>query len=187
MVKSRAIPSRRPRTRAPRIALVADPEPRLRELLRLALQPVGFRVVEADTAGEALRQMRRLRPSVLIADVWLPEPGAYWLLAKLAAARITTGTRIVVTSADCDPELARAAYVLGADYFLPKPFRPTGLITLLVESPSRSGGSNPVIFRLPDRPPAECGRHGKPAAGGAVIVEFPSGRVWSRRGQETAT
>ena len=54
-----------------RVLLVED-EPRVRRVLRLALEDEGYEVVEAATGGPGLHRARRGDPDVVLLDLMLP-------------------------------------------------------------------------------------------------------------------
>ena len=56
-----------------RIVLVVDDEPPIRRLLRLTLEPQGYRVFEADAGQLGLQEAAARRPDVVILDLGLPD------------------------------------------------------------------------------------------------------------------
>ncbi|MCA9936459.1 MAG: response regulator, partial [Anaerolineales bacterium] len=44
-----------------------------RDLLRMMLQPAGFEISEAENGLEALQQIAKQRPDIVILDVMMPE------------------------------------------------------------------------------------------------------------------
>lgn len=100
----------------PRIALVVDDEPGVRMCTADVLLDMGYEVVEAGSAEEALAELDRgLHPSLLVTDHLMPGMSG----ANLAREVITRdpGTAVIVvsgyTNVELDPALVR----------LSKPFR----------------------------------------------------------------
>jgi len=62
---------------APLVFLVDD-DPELLRCFQLFLQRAGFRTASSDTADDGLAGIRRLRPALVIVDLWLrvPEGGS---------------------------------------------------------------------------------------------------------------
>jgi CheY-like chemotaxis protein len=80
--------------RAPLILVVDDHEPS-RTLARLVLERAGFRVAEAATGGEGLRQAQVLRPAVVLLDIILPELDG-WTVARLLREDVRTRDSIII-------------------------------------------------------------------------------------------
>jgi CheY-like chemotaxis protein len=110
--------------------LICDDEPSLRELMRVALEG-SYRFAEAEDAAEALRLTKELRPDVLLLDVMLPGGSGLDLLQTIRADPDLSTTRIVVVSAWASAQDRRRAEEAGADAFVPKPFAPEQLVTVV--------------------------------------------------------
>jgi two-component system KDP operon response regulator KdpE len=99
--------------------LVVDDEPPIRRLLRTSLGAQGWRVAEAASAAEAMAQLAREQPDVIILDLGLPDRDGLDVVREL---RQTSAVPIVVLSSR-DAERAKvAALDLGADDYVTKPF-----------------------------------------------------------------
>lgn len=82
----------------------------------------GFRVVgEVHTGGEVAEAVRRLRPQLVLLDVYLPDRNGLDVLRDLRAVADPTVDVIVVTAAR-DVETVRAALHGGVASYLVKPF-----------------------------------------------------------------
>jgi CheY-like chemotaxis protein len=110
--------------------LICDDEPSLRELMRVALEG-SYQFAEAEDAAEALRLTKELRPDVLLLDVMLPGGSGLDLLQTIRADPDLSPTRIVVVSAWASAQDRRRAEEAGADAFVPKPFAPEHLVTVV--------------------------------------------------------
>jgi CheY-like chemotaxis protein len=81
---------------APRV-LVVDDHPSFRELVSRLLAGAGFAIVgEAADAAGALREVRRLRPDVVLLDVMLPDRSGLAVARELA--RDEDGPLVVLIS-----------------------------------------------------------------------------------------
>jgi response regulator of citrate/malate metabolism len=82
----------------------------------------GFRVVgEVHTGGEVLEAVRRLRPHLVLLDVYLPDRNGLDVLRDLRAEADVTVDVVMVTAAR-DVETVRAALHGGVASYLVKPF-----------------------------------------------------------------
>lgn len=101
--------------------LICDDDERLRELMRVTLEP-EYRCVEAPDADAALELFRAARPAVALLDVMLPGKSGIDLLRDVRADPALAAIPVVVVSAwtrESDRDVASEA---GADSFLGKPF-----------------------------------------------------------------
>ncbi|MFE3095273.1 response regulator [Streptomyces sp. NPDC059248] len=92
----------------------------------------GFRVAGvAHNGAEALRAAERLRPDVVLLDIYLPDMDGLGVLRELRAAEERDPTRATVDAlfitAARDAELVRAALRAGALHYLIKPFSQSAL------------------------------------------------------------
>ena len=53
--------------------LLIDDSPDVREVLRVALEPEGYRVIEAANGRDGLRLYREHRPALVLVDIVMPE------------------------------------------------------------------------------------------------------------------
>jgi two-component system OmpR family response regulator len=104
--------------------LVVDDDPHLREVVRVALELAGHRVVEAADGRAGLAAARRESPSLVVLDIMMPELDG---LEVCKALRKESQVPIVFLSSR-DDELDRVLGLeLGGDDYLSKPFSPREL------------------------------------------------------------
>jgi two-component system KDP operon response regulator KdpE len=99
--------------------LVIDDDPHVRRFLRAALTGHGHAVQEAATVAEALAELERRPPSVVLLDLGLPDGDG---LAVLRALRPESRVPVIVLSARGQEGDKVAALDAGADDYLTKPF-----------------------------------------------------------------
>jgi CheY-like chemotaxis protein len=116
---------RRPES-APCVLLVDD-EHAIRTICRVNLEGDGISVVEAQDGGEALEQVRREQPSLVLLDVMMPGIDGWKVAARLAADEDTRDIPVVFLSARAAEEDRLRAQELGAVGYVEKPFDPLGL------------------------------------------------------------
>ncbi|MDP3720466.1 MAG: ATP-binding protein [Acidobacteriota bacterium] len=108
-----------PRTaeRQPRI-LVVDDEANIRELLTQEFTEAGYAVVTAANGREAVSEVRRQRPDLIVLDVMMPEMNGFDVAAVLRNDPQTLDIPIVILSIVQDRE---RGFRLGVDRYLTKP------------------------------------------------------------------
>jgi two-component system KDP operon response regulator KdpE len=102
-----------------RTVLVIDDEPPIRRLLRLTLEPQGYRVFEADNGQLGLQEAAARRPDVIVLDLGLPDMDGVTVLKRL---REWSQTPVLVLSVRDREADKVAALDNGADDYLTKPF-----------------------------------------------------------------
>jgi two-component system, NtrC family, nitrogen regulation response regulator NtrX len=112
-----------PGTPAPRTVLVVDDEKNIRRTLQLVLEGEGYRVLGAETAGQALAILASPETPVDLAvfDVKLPDVSGLDALAKIRNDEATRDLPIIVISGHATVNDAVQAIKLGASDFFEKP------------------------------------------------------------------
>lgn len=106
--------------------LVVEDELLIRMVVSDELRDVGYQVIEASSADEALEVLGSVTPDAIVSDVRMP--GSLDGLGLLKVVRETSpGLPVIIMSADARPEVALAA---GANQFVAKPFT----LRLIVEA-----------------------------------------------------
>lgn len=114
----------------PLILVVDDHEPS-RALARLVLERDGFRVEEAATGGEGLRQAQALRPALILLDIILPEIDG-WTLVRLLREDVRTRDSIILAlTAWTGVGDGARALSLGFEEVLTKPVLPRTLAAVV--------------------------------------------------------
>jgi PAS domain S-box-containing protein len=117
-----------PQTAAPGPVLVVDDDMVSRHVLAQALAKAGLEHVAVGSGVEALAQIERVQPSLVLLDLVMPQPDGYQILRILRARLETRDLPIVVlTALDAEDEIAKA-FEAGADDFVRKPFKPVELV-----------------------------------------------------------
>jgi two-component system, OmpR family, response regulator len=100
--------------------LVVDDEENLAFVVCTALRLAGFDVVTASTGNEALREVARSRPHLVVLDVMLPDLDGFAVCRRLRAEGDETPI-IFLTARDATDDRLRGLTIGGDDY-LTKPF-----------------------------------------------------------------
>src|SRR5690349_14840422 len=103
--------------------LVVDDEKNIRRTLEMVLGGEGYRVLEADSAEQALELIRNPRQPVdaAILDLKLPGMSGLDALEKLRADEATRELPVIVVSGHATVHDAVSAIKLGASDFFEKP------------------------------------------------------------------
>jgi CheY-like chemotaxis protein len=107
--------------------LLVDDEDQLRRVVRDLLERDGYQVTEARDGVEALDQIDRHAPDVIVLDLNLPGLDGYGVLSHLRSRPATAGIPVVVLTAQGDEDNEVRVFEMGADDFLSKPFRARAL------------------------------------------------------------
>lgn len=142
--------------------LVVDDEPRLRLLVRKALER-EFAVVEAANGREALRALYEHRPDLVVLDALMPEMDGWETLGRIR--ELVEIPIIMLTGLGDDASLVRALDG-GADEYVTKPASPLALAArvralLRRAGTAQSGDTARLEFD-----------------GGRLVIDRAAGRVW---------
>jgi CheY-like chemotaxis protein len=115
------------------LVLVADDDPAIRMLVRVALGAQNWRMLEAATPAECIVLANLHHPAVLLLDVTFEGElrDGYAVCREIKAAPATKDVRVVLFTARDDPESRAFASAVGATAFIVKPFGPLDLVQLL--------------------------------------------------------
>jgi DNA-binding NtrC family response regulator len=102
--------------------LIVDDDPLSREFLTEAVSSLGFETEQASSATEALEQVRKQRPDLVLTDLRMPGMDGTGLVQALQ--RDWPGLPSVIVTAHGTVEAAVEALRLGATDFLLKPCSP---------------------------------------------------------------
>jgi type II secretory ATPase GspE/PulE/Tfp pilus assembly ATPase PilB-like protein/CheY-like chemotaxis protein len=116
-----------PTTRRQATILLVDDEDQLRRVMRDLLEREGYAVAEARDGVQALDEVDRHAPDVIVLDLNLPGLDGYSVLSQLRSREHTRGIPVIVLTAKGDEDNEVRVFELGADDFLTKPFRARAL------------------------------------------------------------
>jgi DNA-binding response OmpR family regulator len=115
-------------TGLPASILVVDDDRRVVELMTIALNAYGYRVLQAADGEEALRVAATERPDLVVLDVRLPKRSGYEVCELLRQDPEDPDVPIIMVSAAAETEARLQGLTRGADDYVPKPFSPKELI-----------------------------------------------------------
>jgi type II secretory ATPase GspE/PulE/Tfp pilus assembly ATPase PilB-like protein/CheY-like chemotaxis protein len=114
------------RGRGAKVLLVEDEEP-LRRVMKDLLERDGYVVSEARDGVQALDEVDRHAPDIILLDLNLPGLDGYSVLRQLRSRPSTRGIPVIVLTAKGDEDNEVRVFELGADDFITKPFRARAL------------------------------------------------------------
>ncbi len=111
--------------------LLVEDEEQLRRVMKDLLQREGYKVAEARDGVQALDEVDRFAPDVIILDLNLPGLDGYGVLQQLRSRPATRQIPVMVLTAKGDEDNEVRVFELGADDFVTKPFRARSLTARL--------------------------------------------------------
>jgi DNA-binding response OmpR family regulator len=113
--------------------LIVDDEPNIVMSLEFLMKKAGFDVAVAVDGEDALAQVARLNPDLVLLDVMMPKKSGYEVCEALRSDPARAGMKIVMlTAKGRDTEVAKGL-ALGADAYVTKPFSTKDLVTQVAE------------------------------------------------------
>ncbi len=101
------------------VVIIVEDDPQIRRFLRTTLPNHGYRLYEATTGAEGLREAETQKPDIIILDLGLPDLDGLEVIRRL---REWTAVPIVVLSARGQEHDKVMALDAGADDYVSKPF-----------------------------------------------------------------
>ena len=112
----------------PKRVLLVDGDPDSRKRIAEILAPPQFDCRESETAREALGEVARERPDVILLDSYLPDLSGLGLCRLIRETPPLARTPVILVSAQASEIDRVLAFEAGADDFLPKPYYPPELL-----------------------------------------------------------
>jgi PAS domain S-box-containing protein len=121
--------------------LIVDDEPDARHLLKTILEQCGAEVTVMASVQEAIEEIERSRPDVLVSDVGMPEEDGYTLMRKVRALDVEHGGQIpaAALTAYAGAEDRKRALLAGFQVHIPKPVDPAELVAAVASLAGRTG------------------------------------------------
>jgi DNA-binding response OmpR family regulator len=106
--------------------LVVDDEQHMIDLIRMNLELEGFQVLEASNGIDALDQVRKHIPDLIILDIMMPQIDGFEVLKML---REFSSVPVIMLTAKGEEEDKVRGLELGADDYVTKPFGARELVS----------------------------------------------------------
>ena len=107
--------------------LVIDDEPAIRDMLQIALDAAGFKVVSAEDAKQAYPIIIDTPPDLILLDWMMPGTSGIELLRRLRRDEINVP--VIMLTAKVEEASKIAGLDSGADDYIAKPFSPRELVS----------------------------------------------------------
>ncbi|HAW13659.1 MAG TPA: phosphate regulon transcriptional regulatory protein PhoB [Cellvibrionales bacterium] len=102
--------------------LIVDDERSIRDMIKVALELVGFHCIEAASAVQAMPIIVDERPDLILLDWMMPEVSGIELLRRLRRESVTQEIPVILLTAKSEEQNTVQALEAGADDYITKPF-----------------------------------------------------------------
>lgn len=106
----------------PKRILIADDEPNIVISLEFLMQHAGYEVQGAADGAEALRELDRFRPDLILLDIMLPLHDGFEVCQRIRGDPALKHVKIVMLTAKGREVEITKGLALGADLYITKPF-----------------------------------------------------------------
>jgi two-component system chemotaxis response regulator CheY len=107
--------------------LTVDDSATMREMLKVALVDLGYRVMQATDGVDALQALKSERPDAIITDINMPRMNGVVLIQELRKDEGYRAVPVLVLTTESAPEWKALARSAGATGWIVKPFDPVKL------------------------------------------------------------
>jgi two-component system, OmpR family, alkaline phosphatase synthesis response regulator PhoP len=111
--------------------LIADDEEDVKAVLQMFLQARGYEVITAFDGLDAMDQVKREKPDVVLLDIMMPLIDGFEVCRKLKADPETQQIPVIMLSAAGHAGSIQKGLEVGAVDYLVKPYEPDQLLKLL--------------------------------------------------------
>jgi CheY-like chemotaxis protein len=115
-----------------RTILLADDSTTIRRLVTQTFADENFRIVEVSNGDAAIKVLEEARPSVVLADIYMPGKNGYEVCAYIRNHPTLSATPVVLLVGAFDAFDEEKATESGATANITKPFEPGALIELVM-------------------------------------------------------
>ncbi len=130
------------------IALIADDDADIRDVLSMVVGSLGLEPVLAEDGRQAVQVLATLHPEIILLDVQMPGLSGievcWWIRRQRHLARVP----VVLVSARTSPFEIDAGLLAGANQYVTKPFTPAQIVAVVNQLRSGRPTARPTL-----RPP----------------------------------
>lgn len=124
------------------LILVVEDNSANQELVRVVLEPAGYRVALANTASQALDLLKNVTPALILMDVELPGKDGLSLTRLLKTMSPTAKVPIIAMTSHSSLQWREDALEAGCAGFISKPIDVHALPTRIAEFLAGPGGKS---------------------------------------------
>ena len=106
----------------PTTVLVVDDNEDCLLLVHRMLDVPGFRVLSANSGGDAIEILQEESPDIMLLDVMMPGMTGFEVLTALRESARHYALPVIMVTASTNDNDVMTAYKSGSDYFINKPF-----------------------------------------------------------------
>jgi CheY-like chemotaxis protein len=111
--------------------LLADDSPTIRRLVTQTFADANYRIVEVNNGDAAIRSFEEVRPSIVLADIYMPGKNGYQVCAYIRSHSELSKTPVILLVGAFEAYDEDTAKQAGATASITKPFEPSALIALV--------------------------------------------------------
>ncbi len=113
--------------------IVVEDDPAINHLIAYNLKKQGYSVTQEFDGSLAQDKLSNEHFNIVILDIMLPGVDGFDICRKLKGSFGNAKTFVVILSAKCQDHEKLYGYLLGADYYLSKPFSVAKLMEVIAE------------------------------------------------------
>jgi CheY-like chemotaxis protein len=114
--------------------LLADNSVTVQKIITLTFADEGVDVIAVNNGDEAVNRLRRLRPSLVMADISIPGRNGYEICEFVKTHPEMGGTPVILLAPAFEPFDEERARRIGADHHLTKPFQSIRTLISIVKN-----------------------------------------------------
>ena len=122
----------------PAKVLIVDDEPNIVVSLQFLMRKGGFETSVARDGEEALLEVERFRPNLVLLDVMMPRKDGYEVCQQLRSSGWDDLKIVMLTAKGRESEITKGL-ALGADAYVTKPFSTSDLVDTVTRLLGGSG------------------------------------------------
>jgi len=142
--------------------LIVDDDPWILRMVSALLEKKGYTVITASDGDDGLQRAEQLRPDLIISDVMMPRMDGWAMVKSLRARPDLAMTPVIFLTALGSEEDRLRGFRLGADDYLPKPFRFEELDIRVGNALRKGRETRAAAQRVAAAQPAPAAPHGAP-------------------------
>ena len=114
--------------------LIIDDDEKLSKMLAFLFMAKGFKVECANSGPAAFEVLERIKPSIVILDIMMPEMDGFEVCEKVKGDPALKDIPVIILSALSSEENREKSVSLGAYAYFEKPFKSAELVSKAVEA-----------------------------------------------------
>ena len=115
------------------VALIADDDEDIRDVLSLAVGSAGLDPVLAEDGRQAVQMLETLHPEVILLDVQMPGLSGIEVCWWIRRQRHLTRVPVILVSARTSPFEIDAGLLAGANHYVTKPFTMEQIVAVVAK------------------------------------------------------